>query len=475
MTRGYRACVWREVRRGQRRMLVFAVIGLIGLLLVQVTSDQLALIPGVLSMLAGVLAISGPLGDLSSDRLHGYFEFDRTLPLSPRVVAAGRLTGAAIRVLPIVPCAIPMLIGFRRAEAPAAIGDGLTFGLLPVVLLLLAWIFVWVVLSLNARWSFRHLWWLPMTLWLLPQSLPAILPSAVNQALAHWLTETGSMIVTSAGKPGMVGPLILLVSGLLLLIFLATTRLFAAGLLHYRYDPSAFGTVLASAPAHELVSVGEGAVLAVARLRLRLSTEQFRRELIILAVLFVVAAAGPGATREFARRYIPLLAALLPGGIALQLFVSRSNGQLEGMQQLPHPRVAIGVGHLLAIAVMALPGSVVLLVTRALDGQAPTVEAAIGLWGWFVAMAWAAAAVGLWIRARYLIYLLGGMTLGIMVWIGLAGDDTVITTIAEGIERFAALRRSLGPAVPLGFALLVAAVGLPVFAFALSRYEHRPA
>lgn len=472
--RGYGACVRREVRRGQRSTLAFVAIGLVSLLLVLVTPEQVALIPGVVSMLAGVLAVSGPLGDLASDKLHGYLEFDRTLPLSPRIVAAGRLTGAAIRVLPIALCAIPMFVGLRRAEGPGSLSDVLTFVVLPLALLVIAWLLLWLLLALNARWSFRRLWWLPMTIWLMPQLLPAVLPAAVNAAIASWFRATWSVVVMTVERPDATAPLIAVMGGLVLLVFLGATWVFASGLVRFRHDPTALGTMLANAPKRELIALGKGAVAAVAQLRLRLAAEQFRRELIVLAALFAVAAIGPGETREFARRYLPILAALLPGGIALQLVVSRANGQLEGIQQLPHPRLAIGLGHLVAIAVMALPGSVVLLITHALAGQAPTLRATVGMWAWFVAMAWTAAVVGLWLRARYLIVLLGGGTLLMVAWLGLAGGDAVVAALAGGMSQFANLRSTLGALLPVVVAIVIAASGLPVFAFALSRYEHRP-
>ena len=472
--RGYRACVQREVRRGQRSTLAFVAIGLFSLLLVLVTPEQVALIPGVVSMLAGILAVSGPLGDLASDKLHGYLEFDRTLPISPRIVAAGRLTGAAIRVLPIALCAIPMFVGLRRAEGPGSLSDVQTFGVLPLALLVAAWLILWLLLALNARWSFRRLWWLPMTLWLVPQLLPALLPPSVNEALAAWFRATWSAFVIAVDRPSATPPLIGLIGGLVLLVFLGATSVFASGLVRFRHDPTALGTMLANAPKRELIAIGKGAVAAVAQLRLRLAAEQFRRELIVLVALFAVAAIGPGETREFARRYLPILAALLPGGIALQLVVSRANGQLEGMQQLPHSRLAIGLGYLVAIAVMALPGSVVLLVTHALAGQAPTLRTAVGTWAWFVAMAWTAAVVGLWLRARYLIALLGSGTLLMVAWLGLAGGDAVLASLAVGASQFAMVRAALGTLLPLVVAVVVACGGLPVFAYALSRYEHRP-
>lgn len=471
--RGLRACVGREVRRGQRGMLVFLVIVVLSVLLVLVTPEEVAILPGVVAMFVGVLVLIGPLGELANDKLQGYLEFDRTLPLSPRVVAAGRLIGAAIRVVPLGLCAISMFVGLRRAEGRDALSDALTYFVLPLAILLVAWVVLWLLLALNARWSFRRLWWLPMTIVLLPQFVPAVLPASVNAVLATWLHGRWLVVVAAAEGPNAPALVLTFLAGLAVLTFVGATLLFASGLVRFRFDPTALGTMLAMAPKQELVSAGKGVIVAVTLLRLRLVAEQFRRELLVLALIFVVAAIGPGETQDFARRYLPILAAMLPAGIALQLVASRNNGQLEGMQQLPQSRIAIGVGHLIAIAVMALPGSIVLLLTHAIAGQVPTVQQAVGSWGWLVAMAWMAAVLGLWVRLRYLIILLGGVTLVMVVMLALAGGSAVVVMLAGGAAEFAILRSTLGALLPLAVAIAVTVAGLPLFAFALSRYEYQ--
>ncbi|MEP6590023.1 MAG: hypothetical protein ABJC19_02465 [Gemmatimonadota bacterium] len=472
--RGYRACVRREVRRGRRGMMVYTLLALMMLVLALVVGEEVAPVLGALSLPIAIFVLFGPSADLARDKIHGHFEFNRTLPIPPRMIAAGWLSGTAIRLLPVALIVFMSLLAFRGSGEFDTRGDRAALLLFPVLAYGTACGVVWGLLAVSARWTVRRLWWLPLSLWLLPQLVATVLPATMQASLEEWLARLGHTLVDWLGQPDGRLALGLLLLGALAMIFLASTLLFASGVVRHQYDSTGLGVILGEAPKRELEAIGAGVVLAVARLRLRLATEQFRRELIILVLLFAVAAAGPGETREWARRYIPILAALLPASVAFQLLAARTTGQLEGLQQLPQSRAAIALGHLVAIGVMAVPGALIILVTHALEGRAPTFAGAVELWGWFVVMAWAAASVGLWFRPRYLPYLIAGIIALVAGAVAVLGGTGVLLRLAGAPGSLAAWRESLGLMLPIMTLLLVGAAGVPLFAYALSRYQHRP-
>ncbi len=463
----------RELRRGARFSLIVGMVAVAAAVLAARLQGGVALVPGGVALLAAVLVWFGPLAHLGSDRLHGYLEFDRTLPIALRVMAAGRLLGAAVRVLPLLPATVALLIGFRQLLGPAEMGDTVALMVIPLVVQVAATVFLWLLLALNARWSFRRLWWLPTTIGFLPQLALMLLPRSAQQLVAQW-AATGVEALSSAASKPLGAVLMALIAGMLILVvFSGAAILFASGLLRYRFDPTAIGAVMGRASRIELRAIGRGPLLAVARLRLRLATEQFRRELAALVVLFLVAVFGPQGARDFARSYIPVLAALLPAGIALQLFTGRATGELEGMQQLPLPATTVGLGHLLAIATMAMPGAVALQLLRAMSGTVPTVLSVTGSWAWFVAIAWGGAAVGLWFQPRYLLLLLAAVAAVPLIAMGVGVEAGLFDTLVRLHNGFRALRASAGPALPFGVALLSVLLGVPLFAHGLTRYPAR--
>lgn len=472
MNRGGFAAVLRlELMRGRTQMLWISGLTTVAAIATLLLPGSAALVVGLLALPLMAAAGFAPLGSLAMDKMQGHLEFDRTLPIPLRTIAAGRLLGAACRTLPLFIGLLAAGIAIsREAEAAAVVAAPLI--LLAAATLQLLWIcFLWMLLGLNARYSMRRLWWLPMTFWLLPQLLPESAEAVIGSAFQR----AGAQALLWMDAPWRVA--LLLLAALIvpvLLAFSGSVALFAHGLARFRPDPAAFGVQLGAAPKRELAALGRGPLLAVARLRLRLAFEQFRRELIIAVVLVVVVVADIGQLAVFARGYLPILAALVPGGIALQLMTARGTGALEGLQHLPHPRRLVAFGHLLAVMVLALPGAALLGLSRAANGVGVTPTSFAVSWLWYLAMGSIGAAVAVWgTRRRLLKVMLGvGLVLG-AVWFR-AAQDASASSIPDYIERFLALRTAAGPLLPLGAALVGMLVGVELFARGLATYDGRP-
>ena len=471
-TRAFLALSRREVVRGRRSLLVLSAIAGLALLLALITSGPATAIAVMLAVLGSLAALGGPSGDLAADKLLGHLEADRVLPVSGRITAAGRLTGAAIRLLPIG------ISGFALAvviagEVEAGPLEGLLLLGLPLGIFVFAAMFSWTLLALNARWQFRNLWWVPVTVMMVPQLLPSLLPPQQEAALELAFRSAGRGLADFAATPLGVIIALLLITALPVAVFAGATGLFASGLERYRFDANALAVQLGKAPTRELGAIGKGPLLAVVRLRIRLSLEQQRRQAILLAILLVVMMVGPEELREFARIYVRVLAVLLPAGIALQLTQARNTGYLEGMQQLPHPAITLALGHLVAVAVMAVPGAIVLLLGRAAAGRIPGPVEGMMVWGWFVAGAWVAAVLAVWLKAKYLgilAALVAAMLIGGYVLVGLQGVGVGFARIFDAFQQ---LKQWAGIALPIGAALLVSALGIPLFAHGLRTYQYR--
>ncbi len=426
----------------------------------------------ILAGISSLLAILGPSGDLGSDKLLGHLELDRVLPVSARLTAAGRLAGATIRLLPIGIAALAVAVVIVRETDAGSLGV-LLFVALPVGALVLASMVSWTLLALNARWQFRNLWWLPITIVIGPQIASSMLPPAVKAAIAQSLASLGRALAAFAITPSGGLAALLAVTLLPLAVFGCATVLFASGLERYRYDANALGAVLGKAPKRELGAVGRGPLLAVARLRIRLSLEQQRRQGIFLLLLLVILLVGSDGLQEFARIYVRVLAVMLPAGIALQLTAARGMGHLEGMQQLPHPPRTVALGHLAAIAVMAVPGATVILLARLVAGRSPGLVEGVMVWGWFVTGAWIAAVLAVWLKPRYLAMMAGALAFALLAWYAIAGGAGMAQQLRALVQGFRSLRASAGVALPMGAAMLVAAVGIPLFARGVEGYQFK--
>ena len=465
--------VRREVVRGRRSLIVLSVIAGIALLLALSTSGPATAIAVILAVLGSLAALGGPSGDLAADKLLGHLEADRILPVSTRLTAAGRLTGAAIRLLPIGISAFALAV-VVSGEVEAGPLEGLLLVGMPLGIFALAAMFSWTLLALNARWQFRNLWWVPVTLLMGPQLVPGLLPPVQEAALERAIRSAGLALADFAVTPLGAIIALLLITALPLAVFAGATALFASGLERYRFDANALAVQLGKAPTRELGAIGRGPLLAVARLRLRLSLEQQRRQAILLAILLVVVMVGPEELRNFARIYVRVLAVLLPAGIALQLTQARGTGYLEGLQQIPHPAVTVALGHLLAVAVMAVPGAIVLLLGRAASGNIPGPVEGVMVWGWFMTGAWVAAVLAVWLKGKYLGILAGLVAATVIGSYAIVGLEGVGVGIGLMVDGFRQLRGWAGLALPIGAAILVSALGVPLFAHGLQRtYQYR--
>lgn len=469
--RGFAAVVRQDLRRGRSLMLWVSGLSLVAIVAALLLPTSAALVVSLLMLPVMFAAAFAPLGSLATDKLHGHLEFDRTLPIPLRTIAAGRLVGGAIRTVPLALGVIAAGIAIaREAEAPALVAAPLIL-VSAAALQLLWWCFIWFMLGINARYSMRRLWWLPMSIWLLPQ----LLPESAQTAIGDWFQQAGVQAMQWMESPWRVALLVVVALTLPLVASFATgVALFARGLARFRPDPAAFGVQLGAAPKRELAALGRGPLLAVARLRLRVAFEQFRREAIIAAVLVVVVVADIGQLAVFARGYLPILAALIPGGIALQLLTARGTGALEGLQHLPHPRRLVALGHLLAVMVLAIPGAALLGLSRAANGIPVTIMSVGMSWLWYLAMGSIGAAVAVWATRRRMLRV--GLVVGLLLgglWLRAASNASA-SDIPDFIEQFGALRRAAGPALPLAAALLAMVVGMELFARGLASYDGQP-
>lgn len=473
--RAFVGCVRREVARGRRMLLWLLALPVAATVLAATLPIGVHFVPAVAAIILGAVALFGPSGDLAMDRRMGFLEFDRALPVSPELLAAGRMVGAAVRTSPFALCMVPILVAASRNGDLSFTHHWLVLLLVLAGVALLGWVVSWTFLALNARWAFRRIWWLGPTIGLAPSVLPELLPAAVKHALATGLAAMGEGFLAMVASPFGFGVVVLAAVALPLGIFLAAVRLYASGIRRFRFDPTDLQVGLGRLPRIELGSRGSGPALAVARLRLRIAAEQFRRELIMIAILLVVVLVGTTQLRLLARSYVRVLAGLLPGGVVLQLGAARAKGYLEALQQLPHAPRVIGLGHLLAVAALALPGAIVLILARLIDGgPLPSVGEGVSLWLWFVTLAWMATAAAVWIRTRYAVILGGVVTAAAGAWVAVAGRDAALGALRHAWRALAAVRATAPASFALGVFLLAFAIGLPLFAYGLAHYEYRP-
>jgi hypothetical protein len=126
-----------------------------------------------------------------------------------------------------------------------------------------------------------------------------------------------------------------------------------------------------------------------------------------------------------------------------------------------------------AVAVMAVPGAIVLLLGRAAAGRIPGPVEGLMVWGWFMTGAWVAAVLAVWLKAKYvgiLAALVAAMLIGGYALVGLEGVGVGIGLIINAFRR---LRDWAGVTLPIGAALLVSALGIPLFAHGLRTYQYR--
>jgi hypothetical protein len=470
--RAFGALVRREIRRGRRSIVSFTLVAAVAISLAALTTPEIAVLPGTLSILAAMLVIFSPLGDLRNDKTLGHLEFDRVLPLSHRTIGAARLLGAAVRTLPIVLLVPPLLIALNRGHAVGLV----TLMLLtatPVAAWMLLTAAMWALMAVNIRWNFRGLWWLPLTLVFGPRILISMLPPAAKDALSDVAARIGGAIISFASTAGGSAVAVAVVLAIPVAGFFTAVSLYASGLERYRYDDSAAVPMRTPPPRRELGAIGRGPLLAVTRYCIRLATEQSRRRLVLLVVFVAVLLFGSPVLKDYARLYVRALAALIPGGIALQLGSARARGYLEGMQQLPHPAMTIAGGYLFAIAILAVPGTSVWVLARAVTGEPPTVANVLSLFAWLVMWSWLASVATVWLTSRRTWMIASVSALGLGGWALYARLDRFVHGIATAATSFNTFRLHAGAAFPIILCLALLAGALPLFARALSEYEFR--
>ena len=473
--RAFGALFRREVKRGWRSMLAMALIGVAAIVAVIVLSPGTATIIGIMPITVAFIVIFWPLGDLRTDKTQGNFEFDRVLPTSHRAIATARLFGAAVRTTPMILLILPVFIATYRA---GEFGTG-TFVMLATFVPIGSWAvltaFMWLMMATNLRWNLRKLWWLPMTIGFSPMILRNILPASVKDAIrvtvSGFFGRNGERLLAFAASGTGIATIALGLLSIPILMLWGTVSLFASGLERYTYDASAAVPMQAKPPRHELAAVGRGPSLAVTRYCIRLAMEQSWRRLILLAVLVVVLVIGSRELKDYARLYVRALAALIPGGIALQLSTARARGHLEGIQQLPHSAVTIGSGYLLAITILATPGAAVWVLARAVTGMPATIPGALSLWAWMVAWSWFACVAMVWLNTRRLLMIGSVPVIAVATWATFAGFHRFVDDGRVFVAAFTEFRVAAGAILPLAVAGVMMVIGLPLFARGLTEFE----
>ncbi len=330
-------------------------------------------------------------------------------------------------------------------------------------------------MAVNVRWNLRRLWWLPMTIGFSPTIIRSVMPAPwkrfLKESFEGFFDRHGDALLGFAGSaPGMLTITANLISIPLPALY-GTVSLFATGLERYTYDAAAAVPMQAKPPKRELAAIGRGPSLAVTRYCVRLAAEQSWRRLILLGVFVLILLFGSGELKSYARFYVRALAALIPGGIALQLSTARARGHLEGIQQLPHPPVKIGAGYLLAITVLAAPGAAVWALARSVNGMQVTVVNTVSLWAWMVAWSWLACVMMLWLNTRRTIMLGSVPVIAAITWVGFVGRAHLVERAKIDLAAFSDFRATAGAALPLAAATLILLIGLPLFARGLTEYE----
>lgn len=470
--RAYAAVVRLAVVRGRTGFLVaigLATAGLLGALLLPGWMATFAAIAGALSLL--VTTVGAPLSSLAREKILGHLDFDRTLPVPLRTLGAGRLSGAAVRTLPV---AIGLTaIGIALLEqSPDLRVSSLSVALL--LLLLLYWAILWISYALVARFPIRWLAWFPGIIWV----ALVIMPTSVESAISAQVTATANLLFRQADPSAFA--LIMVAAAALVLTaacFAGANAILVSALARFLPDPNALASLLEAAPKSELVATGRGPVLAIAGLQLRLAAAKLRRELIIAGVAVVVIVADIGTLAEMARFYLPILAGLIPIAVALHLTQARLTGTLEGMQQLPISRWSVALGHVLAVMALAIPSVVITAVSRATDGL--TLNAGVLATRWFlvVAIGAAAAAMAVWGTKRRLAMLFIGAIATSIVVIVLASWIVSVADIpfAQHIEPLASSSvRVVTPvmrAIGISVAMVVVTIATATFARGLATYQ----
>lgn len=468
--RAFWALLRREVMRGRRSTAIFAAIAVVVIVAALMLSKEGSFFAATVGVMVGVFAAFAPLGDLRQDKTLGHLEFDRVLPISHRALATARLLGAGVRTSPLILFVLPFIIAADRGHPFGALRLAAAIAI-PLVAWLVVTAFIWGLMAVNIRWNLRRLWWLPMTIFLGPNIVISALPPTVKAAIGTWIEHVGGPIVEFLSTPIGIAVLFVVLLAIPVVLFWLAISLFASGLERYTFDASGAISILGAPPKRELAAIGRGPALAVARFCIRLATEQSRRRIILLAVFVAVLLFGSPEMKNYVKFYVRALAAMIPGGIALHLSVARTRGTLEGIQQLPHSPITIGIGYLLGIFVLATPGAAVWVLARAVNGMPATVSNVVSLWAWMVGWSWLASVSVLWLTTRRTLMILSVPILALVTWITYVGPPNFIDSARAAATAFGEVRAAIGVVFPLTLAAVMMIGGLPLFARGLNEYE----
>lgn len=457
--------------RGRRLLIIATVFALAALGGTFAADAEWQWLPTLVSLpILLMITIFPPVSAVGMEKVLGHLEFDRTLPVPLRTSAAARLIGTMVGSLPVplVLVAVAALVG---QHAPQFSTTSVALAL--VVALLACWWVTWLSYALVARFASRKLVYLPGALWL----AMVILPETWLDRIARGVGSVSSELLSGAPS------LLTLVSvgaaavAMTALVFAGSTALLANALARFVPDQSLMLDALGSVPKRELSALGRGPALAIARLRLRVSTDQFRREMMFVGALILMILLDVDGISGFGRTYAPFLAALLPPMIAMQLAIGRVAGVIEQLQQLPHPRRVVGFGHLLAVMALSVPAVVIRAVVIATDGVALDPARLVKEWFFFVALGSVMAALAVWGTPRRFLMALGGvivapiLLIALLGWLLATGGNPMAQTFAWVVQAFVLFGVAAGGLIPIALAILTTIAANELFAYGLATFR----
>lgn len=466
--RGARACVALEVRRGQRGMLIgialAAVAGLANTLGPSGADSPAAILllvlPGIIGFFAGI----APYGTLIADRHEGRLSAERALPQRWIATAGARLVGAAIRALVTPAFAVALAVGVSRRSAGSI--SWATAGMVAVSSWMLVSIICWVLMAANVRWSMLRLWWVPTSMWVIPQ----VMPDAWRTAAANMLRPVWAVALSVLADPERAAVPLLAMVGITAVTWVGASALYASGLRRYVHDPDPLGLRRKrdrARPALEYPAGRRTLIAAVALHDARLGIEQLVNQWAILAILVIVAIAGPDTLRELAPLYIRIIGYMVPGAVLIGLLAARRSGALAALRFLPHPRWKVAAGKLAAVTALSVLAAALGTVGSALgeDAFAFTPRQFATNAVVVAANVWLAVAVTAWWRVRHLLWLVPfGLAVGVIGYFFANAAGPAVS------EAYRLLRH---PFAPMVWFATVAVVGIPLFSWGLANYEKR--
>lgn len=466
-----RAFVLLALVRRRRTLIVGATISIVGLLAAILLPGPMAWFGAFSAGLTFVLLTAvTPLALLATDKMYGHLELERTLPVSLRTIALGRLLGAAARTLAIVPTIAAIDVALLKTMSGIKVAPLVTGSL---VMVLTFWCVLWIALALQARSALRRLVWLPAVICV---GAMVMLPAIGTVAEAQ-VSRIGDLLFQADASVLVLMVIASLGIGFTAAVLLGSSTLLGTALARFQHDPGATSEMLENAPRTEFVAAGRGPVLAIARLRLRQASPQFRRDILLVGVLLVIIIADVGKFADLAHIYLRVVTAMMTGAVAMQLFQARMQGSLESIQQLPHSRRLVGLGHVLAVMAMVVPAVMTLSIASATEGTTLTVGSVLLRWSWLVAAGSMVAAGVIWLTRWRIYATLAVAILGPLALMMLSDAIVGRTGVPSG-DRFAsalvtwdALRDATGSAIPIAFALGVTVLANELFAWGLRTYS----